>query len=111
MNKDYQVIAKKSAKVAGAFAMATGIVALSAVVASGAAVGAMVEGFKSAKDAVKKSLAKSENEKPEAERVEATNAEAATEEVANAETANAEAADREQTSAVQVAEVVTEIEA
>lgn len=106
MNKDYQVIAKKSAKVAGAFAMATGIVALSAVVASGAAVGAMVEGFKSAKDAVKKSLAKSENEKPEAERVEA-----ATEEVANAETANVEVADREQTSTEQVAEVVTEVEA
>lgn len=106
MSKDYQIIAKKSAKVAGAFAMATGIVALSAVVASGAAVGAMVEGFKSAKDAVQKSLAKSENEKLEAERVEA-----ATEEVANAETANVEVADREQTSAEQVAEVVTEIEA
>ena len=40
--------------------MATGIVALSVVVASGAAVGAMMEGFKSAKDAVQKSLAKSE---------------------------------------------------
>lgn len=95
MSKDYQVIAKKSAKVAGAFAMATGIVALSAVVASGAAVGAMVEGFKSAKDAVQKSLAKSENENPEA----------VSAEVENEEVANAEATTEE------VAEVVTEVEA
>lgn len=62
MSKDCQAIAKKSLKVAGAFAAATGVVALSAVVASGAAVGAMVEGFKSAGDTMKNVLAKNETE-------------------------------------------------
>lgn len=52
-----KISVKKTAKVAGAVCTATGIVALSALVASGAAVGAVVEGFKSAKDAMKKMLA------------------------------------------------------
>ena len=52
-----KISVKKTAKVAGAVCAATGIVALSALVASGAAVGAVVEGFKSAKDAMKKMLA------------------------------------------------------
>ena len=52
-----KISVKKTAKVAGAVCAATGIVALSALVASGAAVGAVVEGFKSAKDTMKKMLA------------------------------------------------------
>lgn len=48
---------KSAAKVAGATCAATGIVALSALVASGAAVGAIVEGFISAKNTMKKLLA------------------------------------------------------
>lgn len=43
-------------KVAGATCAATGIVALSALVASGAAVGAVVGGFKTAGDTMKKML-------------------------------------------------------
>lgn len=63
MNKD---MTKNALKVAGAFAAATGVVALSALVASGAAVGAIAEGFKSAGRVVKKSLEKAEqNETPE----------------------------------------------
>lgn len=60
MNKS---VVKKSLKVAGAFAAATGVVALSALVASGAAVGAIAEGFKEAGKVVKKSLDKTEQEK------------------------------------------------
>lgn len=56
MNENLQTVAEKSLKVAGALAVATGVVAVGAVVASGAAVGAMVEGFKAAGDAVKKVL-------------------------------------------------------
>lgn len=48
---------KSAAKVAGAACAATGVVALSALVASGAAAGAIVEGFISAKDTMKKLLA------------------------------------------------------
>lgn len=48
--------AKNVTKVAGAACAATGIVALSALVASGAAVGAVVEGFKTAGDTMKKLL-------------------------------------------------------
>lgn len=55
MNKS---VVKKSLKVAGAFAAATGVVAISALVASGAAVGAIAEGFKEAGKVVKKSLEK-----------------------------------------------------
>ena len=58
MNIDNTVV-KKSLKVAGAFAAATGVVAISALVASGTAVGAVVEGFKEAGKVVKKSLEKS----------------------------------------------------
>ena len=58
---------KKTAKVAGAVCAATGIVALSALVASGAAVGAIVEGFISAKDAMKKILADEKEIETEAE--------------------------------------------
>lgn len=58
MNK---AVVKKSLKVAGAFAAATGVVAISALVASGAAVGAVAEGFKEAGKVVKKSLEKAED--------------------------------------------------
>lgn len=54
---------KKSLKVAGAFAAATGVVVISALVASGAAVGAVAEGFKEAGKVVKKSLENAEKEK------------------------------------------------
>lgn len=47
---------KKIGKIAGAACVATGVVAVSALVASGAAVGAIVEGFKSASSAMKNSL-------------------------------------------------------
>ena len=50
---------KKTLKVAGALAAATGVVAISALVASGTAVGAVVEGFKSAGKVVKKKLEES----------------------------------------------------
>ena len=46
----------KSAKITGALCMATGVVVLGSLVASGAAVGAVVEGFKSAKNTMKKIL-------------------------------------------------------
>ena len=51
---------KKTLKIAGAFAAATGVVAISALVASGATVGAVVEGFKSAGKVVKKKLEEAE---------------------------------------------------
>lgn len=51
---------KKAMKIAGAGCVAAGIVALSALVASGAAVGGVVEGFKEAQKAVKKVLAEKE---------------------------------------------------
>lgn len=47
---------EKSLKITGAFCAATGVVALSALVASGAAVGAVVEGFKTAGKTMKKVL-------------------------------------------------------
>lgn len=56
-----QITGKKVAKVLGATCVATGVVALSAVVASGAAVGAVVEGFKSAKNTMQKILKNDEN--------------------------------------------------
>lgn len=55
-----RVTGKKAVKVLGAVCLATGIVALSAVVASGAAVGAVAEGFKSAKNTMQKILKKDE---------------------------------------------------
>lgn len=52
------MIRKKSMfKIAGAACAATGIVALSGLIASGAAVGAVVEMFKSAAETMKKALA------------------------------------------------------
>ena len=58
MEKTVQITGKKVTKVIGAACLATGLVALSAVVASGAAVGAVVEGFKSAKNTMQKILEK-----------------------------------------------------
>ena len=64
MNSNVSTITKKALKITGAAAAATGVVALSALVASGAAVGAVVEGFKAAgttfKDVMKKEESKSE---------------------------------------------------
>ena len=47
---------KKIGKIAGAACVATGVVAVSALVASGAAVGAVAEGFKSARSTIKSIL-------------------------------------------------------
>lgn len=47
---------KKLGKIAGATCVATGVVAVSALVASGAAVGAIAEGFRSASSTMKKIL-------------------------------------------------------
>lgn len=66
MNANLKTAANKSIKVAGAFMVATGVVAVSAVVASGAAIGAMVEGFKAAGGAVKSVLNEEEKKKQEA---------------------------------------------
>ena len=65
MEATVQITGKKAVKVLGAACLATGVVALSAVVASGAAVGAVVEGFKSAKNTIQKILKKDESEKGE----------------------------------------------
>ena len=61
MEATIQISGKKVVKVLGAACLATGVVALSAVVASGAAVGAVVEGFKSAKNTMQKILKNDEN--------------------------------------------------
>lgn len=53
MEAKVQSTGKKALKIAGAACFATGVVAVSAVVASGAAVGAVVEGFKTAKNTMK----------------------------------------------------------
>lgn len=50
------ITGEKVLKVLGAACMATGVVALSAVVASGAAAGAVAEGFKSAKNTMQRIL-------------------------------------------------------
>lgn len=60
MNVAVQVTGKKVVKALGAACLATGVVALSAVVASGAAVGAVAEGFRSAKNTMQKILKKDE---------------------------------------------------
>lgn len=66
-----EISVKKAAKVAGAVCAATGIVALSALVASGAAVGAVVEGFKTANSTAKKLLAdEAKKETPAADETE-----------------------------------------
>lgn len=53
---------EKSLKVTGAVCVATGVVAMSALVASGAAVGAVMEGFKAAGNTMKKMLAEETRE-------------------------------------------------
>ena len=53
-------------KLAGAVTVATGVVVLSAVVASGVAVNTVAEGFKSAKSTAKTILAKKEEAHAEA---------------------------------------------
>lgn len=60
---------KKLLKVTGAFCAATGVVALSGLVASGAAVGAVVEGFKSAKDTMVRVLSENTNNTQETVKV------------------------------------------
>ena len=65
MEATVQITGKKAVKVLGAACLATGVVTLSAVIASGAAVGAVAEGFKSAKNTMQKILKKDENEKGE----------------------------------------------
>ena len=61
MDVAVHITGKKVVKVLGAVCLATGVVALSAVVASGAAVGAVVEGFRSAKNTMQKILKDDEN--------------------------------------------------
>lgn len=56
MEAKVQSTGKKALKIAGAACLATGVVAISAVVASGAAVGAVVEGFRSARNTMKQIL-------------------------------------------------------
>ena len=62
MEATVQITGKKAVKVLGAACLATGVVALSAVVASGAAVGTVADGFKSAKNIMRKMLKNDENE-------------------------------------------------
>lgn len=56
MEAKVQSTGKKALKIAGAACLATGVVAISAVVASGAAVEAVVEGFRSARNTMKQIL-------------------------------------------------------
>ena len=60
MEAGIEITGKKAVKIAGAACLAAGLVALSAVIASGAAVGAVAEGFRSAKNAMCKALKKEE---------------------------------------------------
>lgn len=60
MEATIHITGKKVMKVFGAACLATGVVVLSAVVASGTAVGAVVEGFKSAKNTMQKIMKKDE---------------------------------------------------
>lgn len=64
MEIDVAKIAKTSLKVAGAACVATGVVVVSAVVASGAAVGSVAEGFVQAKKAVTDIFKKEEKYTP-----------------------------------------------
>lgn len=61
MEATIHITGKKAVKVLGAVCLATGVVALSAVVASGAAVGAVTEGFRTAKNTVQRILKKEKN--------------------------------------------------
>lgn len=54
------VTGKKAAKVLGAACLATGVVVLGAVLASGVAAGTMAQGFQSAKNTVREILRKGE---------------------------------------------------
>lgn len=58
MEATVQRTGKRAAKIFGAVCLATGVAALSAVVASGAAVGAVAEGFRSAKNVMREMLKK-----------------------------------------------------
>lgn len=60
MEASIHITGKKAVKILGAACLATGVVALSAVVASGAAVGAVAEGFKTAKNTMQRILSKEE---------------------------------------------------
>lgn len=60
MEATIHITGKKVVKVLGAACLAAGVVSLSAIVASGAAVGAVAEGFRSAKNTVQKILKKDE---------------------------------------------------
>lgn len=62
MEAKIRISGKSIAKVAGAACLATGVVALSALVASTAAVGAVAGSFKSAKNIVKEVLKREEKE-------------------------------------------------
>lgn len=61
MDARVQVHGKKVMKVLGTTCIAVGVVALGAVVASGAAVGTVAGGFKTAKDTMNKILKKEES--------------------------------------------------
>lgn len=56
METTIHITGEKAVRVLGAVCLATGMVALSAVAASGAAVGAVAVGFRSAKNAMQKIL-------------------------------------------------------
>ena len=58
MEATVQRTGKRAAKIFGAVCLATGVAALSAVVARGAAVGAVAEGFRSAKNVMREMLKK-----------------------------------------------------
>lgn len=60
MKATVEITGKKAVKVLGIACLATGVVALSAVIASGAAVGAVAEGFRSAKNIARKVWKKEE---------------------------------------------------
>lgn len=60
MDGAIHVTEKKAAKVLGAACLATGVVALGAVLASGAAAGVMAQGFQSAKNTMREILGKGE---------------------------------------------------
>lgn len=60
MKATVEITGKKAVKVLGAACLATGVVALSAVIASGAAVGAVAEGFRSVKNIARKVWKKEE---------------------------------------------------
>lgn len=79
MEATVKITGKQVMKAVGAVCLATGVVALSAVVASGAAIGAVAEGFKSAKNTMqnilKKDEAVAENTEESAEKSAEENAE------------------------------------